>query len=152
MFISRHITCRASSRIASSFNNKRLYYRSITTTTVTPTEKPLPPQTLTEHPDGPKLGSLHSYKIFLTEGQKVKWCSCGLSKNQPWCDNSHVGSKFEPLVFTAPESKIYSMCLCKYTKKSPVCDGIHKQFIGYTKPIKTTNPTPNPPPPDFNGV
>lgn len=126
--------------------------RHLTTTTVNAAaaEKPLPAQTRVESPDGPKLGKLHSHKVFIAEGQSVKWCACGHSKNQPWCDGSHVGTKFEPVVFTAPESKIYGMCLCKYTNKTAICDGAHKEFVGYVKPVKTATPTPNPPPPEFN--
>ena len=29
------------------------------------------------------------------------WCSCGKSKNQPFCDGSHAGSEFTPLKYVA---------------------------------------------------
>ena len=33
------------------------------------------------------------------------WCSCGKSKNQPFCDGSHAGSEFTPLEYVAEESR-----------------------------------------------
>lgn len=54
------------------------------------------------------------------------WCSCGMSKTQPFCDNSsHVGSLFRPLKFVL-EQKVDSMalCGCKLTKQAPFCDGV----------------------------
>jgi len=33
-------------------------------------------------PDGPKIVKLRSEKVFLNAGEKVWWCSCGLSKEQ----------------------------------------------------------------------
>jgi hypothetical protein len=29
---------------------------------------------------------------------------------------------------------MYGMCLCKYSAKGAICDGVHKEFIGYVKP------------------
>jgi CDGSH-type Zn-finger protein len=54
-----------------------------------------------------------------------RWCSCGRSENQPWCDDSHQGSEFEPIVFTITERKRVSMCQCKHTTKPPFCSGVH---------------------------
>ena len=34
--------------------------------------------------------------VDVIEGKNYAWCSCGLSKNQPFCDNSHKGSEFKP--------------------------------------------------------
>jgi CDGSH iron-sulfur domain-containing protein 3 len=54
-----------------------------------------------------------------------RWCSCGRSEDQPWCDDSHRGSEFEPIVFTITERKRVSMCQCKHTTKAPFCSGVH---------------------------
>mmetsp|Transcript_2302 Transcript_2302/g.5599 ORF Transcript_2302/g.5599 Transcript_2302/m.5599 type:complete len:129 (+) Transcript_2302:45-431(+) len=53
------------------------------------------------------------------------WCSCGLSKKQPYCDSSHKGTLFQPLSFTV-EDKVsrISLCLCKLTSNPPFCDGV----------------------------
>ncbi|ORZ33632.1 hypothetical protein BCR44DRAFT_127221 [Catenaria anguillulae PL171] len=54
----------------------------------------------------------------LKPGEKKRWCTCGLSKTQPWCDNAHRGTPFKPHVWKVPDKPqtIYSICNCKYTK------------------------------------
>ena len=54
------------------------------------------------------------------------WCTCGNSKNQPFCDGSHQGTDFLPLEWTADADKKAYFCTCKKTAKSPLCDGAHK--------------------------
>ena len=58
-------------------------------------------------------------------GKNYHWCSCGMSKKQPFCDSSHRGTKFEPLKF-ALDQRVRQMhlCGCKLTKQAPFCDGI----------------------------
>jgi len=56
------------------------------------------------------------------------WCSCGKSKNQPFCDGSHQGSEFEPMEFEIEETKKVALCNCKYTKTPPFCDGAHSDL------------------------
>ena len=53
------------------------------------------------------------------------WCSCGLSKTQPFCDGSHKGSEFSPLKVEITEAKTVAWCACKHSKKPPFCDGSH---------------------------
>lgn len=54
------------------------------------------------------------------------WCTCGQSKNQPYCDGSHKETGFQPMKFEITEKRRYALCTCKQTKKSPFCDGAHK--------------------------
>ncbi|ORX88806.1 hypothetical protein K493DRAFT_267883 [Basidiobolus meristosporus CBS 931.73] len=68
----------------------------------------------------------------LVPGQTKLWCTCGLSKKQPWCDASHKGTKFKPLKWVVPGTLAdgrsqarYSICNCKYTKAPPYCDAAH---------------------------
>ncbi|KAL7750835.1 hypothetical protein RI367_003792 [Sorochytrium milnesiophthora] len=63
----------------------------------------------------------------LKPGEKKRWCTCGLSAKQPWCDNSHIGTPFKPLLWTVPDKQQsgYSICNCKYTKNPPYCDSTH---------------------------
>ena len=66
----------------------------------------------------------------LEAGKKYAWCTCGNSENQPYCDGSHKGSAFSPVVFVADETKTVSMCVCKLTnnRHNGRCDGSHKQL------------------------
>jgi CDGSH-type Zn-finger protein len=54
------------------------------------------------------------------------WCSCGLSKNQPFCDGSHKGTGFAPKRVELTEAKTVAWCACKHSKNAPFCDGTHK--------------------------
>lgn len=56
------------------------------------------------------------------------WCSCGLSKNQPYCDGAHAGSEFTPQVFKMAEKKQVALCNCKHTQNPPYCDGSHSKL------------------------
>lgn len=53
------------------------------------------------------------------------WCSCGYSKQQPFCDGSHQGTELTPVSFEVREKKSVALCLCKQTKNAPYCDGSH---------------------------
>ena len=54
------------------------------------------------------------------------WCACGKSANQPFCDGSHKGSGFAPVMFKMETKKEAWLCQCKHTKNPPYCDGTHK--------------------------
>ena len=56
------------------------------------------------------------------------WCQCGLSKNQPFCDGSHSGTKFEPLKLEIKAKQKVALCNCKRTKRPPLCDGVHARL------------------------
>lgn len=63
--------------------------------------------------------------VDLEKGKNYRWCSCGRSKNQPYCDDSCVTTPFEPLHFTAEETGEAWLCRCKQTHDAPYCDGHH---------------------------
>lgn len=67
-------------------------------------------------------------KVSLTQGKEYYFCSCGQSKNQPFCDGSHAGTPFKPQQFIADKTEDSYLCQCKHTANSPFCDGSHKQF------------------------
>lgn len=67
-------------------------------------------------------------KVQLEKGKEYFFCACGLSQNQPFCDDSHKGSGFAPKKFTAEESGDGFLCLCKHSTNLPYCNGTHKQF------------------------
>jgi len=74
----------------------------------------------------PYIADTKPKPVELKAGETVWWCTCGRSKDQPFCDGSHKGSGFTPLKFTAPKDDRYFFCQCKQTKNPPLCDGSHK--------------------------
>lgn len=67
------------------------------------------------------------YAVEVEESKTYYWCSCGRSKNQPYCDGSHQGSDFQPVAFTAEKSETVYFCGCKKTANQPLCDGSHSK-------------------------
>ncbi len=68
------------------------------------------------------------YAVEVSEGKRYFWCACGLSQKQPFCDGTHKGTDFKPVVYQAEASKQVFFCGCKQSKNSPLCDGTHKQL------------------------
>lgn len=64
--------------------------------------------------------------IMELEAGTYLWCQCGYSKNQPFCDGSHHGTKIKPLKFQVDQKRKLKLCNCKLTEKGPFCDGNHK--------------------------
>ena len=72
-------------------------------------------------------------KVLLKQGETYYYCTCGKSKNQPFCDGSHSeeGCEYKPLKFThegADEERY--ICGCKQNKveSGVFCDGTHKSL------------------------
>lgn len=63
------------------------------------------------------------YEVEVEEGRTYRWCSCGLSRTQPWCDDAHVGTGMEPISFVAPITAVFHMCGCKSSENKPWCFG-----------------------------
>jgi CDGSH iron-sulfur domain-containing protein 3 len=57
---------------------------------------------------------------------KRAWCACGLSKRQPYCDGSHIGTGMGPVIVEIKEPGTVVWCGCKATRTPPFCDGSHK--------------------------
>jgi len=68
------------------------------------------------------------YIVEVEKGKSYFWCSCGQSKNQPFCDGSHAGTEFTPVKWTAEETRKRAFCGCKATKGQPLCDGTHNDL------------------------
>jgi len=66
--------------------------------------------------------------IDVEAGKSYYWCSCGASKNQPFCDGSHKGSGFVPLKYDATTTGKVWFCTCKHSAHPPLCDGSHKKL------------------------
>ncbi|VAX15033.1 Glutamate synthase [NADPH] large chain [hydrothermal vent metagenome] len=56
------------------------------------------------------------------------WCSCGLSKDQPFCDGAHKGTDFTPVEFKIEKEEEVALCNCKHTAAAPFCDGAHTKL------------------------
>jgi len=67
-------------------------------------------------------------KVLLAKGEQYYFCTCGRSKNQPFCDGAHAGTSFKPRAFLAEKTGEAYLCACKQTGKQPFCDGSHKQL------------------------
>ncbi|XP_003466951.1 CDGSH iron-sulfur domain-containing protein 3, mitochondrial [Cavia porcellus] len=67
-------------------------------------------------------------KVELVSGKTYRWCVCGRSKKQPFCDGSHFfqHTGLAPLKFKAQETRTVALCTCKATQRPPYCDGTHR--------------------------
>ncbi len=65
------------------------------------------------------------YAVNVELGKTYYWCSCGQSKNKPYCDGAHEGTEFEPTVFTSEKTETAYLCGCKKSENAPFCDGSH---------------------------
>ena len=78
-----------------------------------------------------KNTKLEPSKVELAAGTYL-WCQCGYSKNQPFCDGSHHGTKHKPLVFELKKKSNIKLCTCKHTQKGPFCDNSHLKYLEET--------------------
>ena len=73
----------------------------------------------------PRIAAKQPAVLSLDPGTYYR-CLCGRSRDQPFCDESHQGTGFEPVEFTLKEKEEVALCQCKQTKTPPFCDGTHK--------------------------
>lgn len=76
----------------------------------------------------PKIVQKDPYPVEVIEGRNYAWCACGLSNNQPFCDGTHSGTDFSPVVWKAEKTKTVYLCGCKQSKKAQFCDGTHSSL------------------------
>lgn len=77
----------------------------------------------------PVIAARAPIAVDVEAGKSYWWCSCGLSKSQPFCDGSHKPTAFTPMKFDAQKSEKLWFCACKQTGKPPLCDGTHKKLV-----------------------
>jgi CDGSH-type Zn-finger protein/mannose-6-phosphate isomerase-like protein (cupin superfamily) len=80
--------------------------------------------------EAPIIANRKGYYWELKAGKRYFWCSCGRSKSQPFCDGSHAGTKFLPVLFKAEKDEDVIFCGCKQTATAPFCDGAHSNLPG----------------------
>ena len=73
----------------------------------------------------PNIAQKEPYAVDIEEGKRYAWCTCGESTSQPFCDGSHKGTEFMPMVFAAEANTTAYFCGCKHSKNGPFCDGSH---------------------------
>jgi CDGSH-type Zn-finger protein/mannose-6-phosphate isomerase-like protein (cupin superfamily) len=78
----------------------------------------------------PVIAHRKGFYYEVKAGKRYMWCSCGRSKSQPFCDNSHVGTDFLPIAFKAERDQDVIFCGCKQTGTGPFCDGAHSNLPG----------------------
>jgi CDGSH iron-sulfur domain-containing protein 3 len=78
-----------------------------------------------QEPETPKIGP---YALELEPGS-YWWCSCGRSRNQPFCDGSHKETSFTPVKFDLAQAEKVWLCGCKRSGDKPFCDGAHKKLL-----------------------
>ncbi len=78
----------------------------------------------------PKIARYKPYYYELEKGKRYRWCSCGLSNKQPFCDGSHKGTDFLPVIYEAvEEGQEVLFCGCKHSCDKPFCDGAHNDLL-----------------------
>ena len=73
------------------------------------------------------IGPAHFTAMNSSNNWKITCGVFGMSKNQPFCDGTHHGTKHKPLLYTAKRSGVAKFCNCKLTKAGPFCDDSHLQ-------------------------
>ena len=66
--------------------------------------------------------------VFTCEKKKYAWCACGKSEKQPFCDGSHKGTNFSPIIIDNEKEGDIAWCGCKTTGNPPYCDGAHSKL------------------------
>jgi CDGSH-type Zn-finger protein/mannose-6-phosphate isomerase-like protein (cupin superfamily) len=84
-----------------------------------------------DEPREPLIAGFKPSYQELVAGRRYFWCRCGRSKTQPFCDGSHAGTGFTPLVYVAKCDREEALfCMCKRTGTPPFCDGTHSNLPG----------------------
>lgn len=76
----------------------------------------------------PVVAQPFPYYVEVEEGKIYKWCACGRSAKQPFCDDSHSGSAFTPIEYVATNSKRIAFCGCKASNRGAICDSSHNML------------------------
>jgi CDGSH-type Zn-finger protein len=66
--------------------------------------------------------------VVSVEPGEYKWCSCGRSQTQPFCDGAHKGTGLHSVRITIPQARRVAFCGCKGTQNPPFCDGTHSKL------------------------
>ena len=65
--------------------------------------------------------------VDVKEGKYYYGCRWGKSSKRRFCDASHKGTEYSPVIYKAEETKKMFFCACKQTNNQPFCDGSHNK-------------------------
>lgn len=79
-------------------------------------------------PCSPKLGP---YAVKVQAGQEYRWCACGESASQPWCDEScgpggRASPGFKAVSYVPMFTRTEYLCGCKHSGQKTQCNGTCK--------------------------
>lgn len=60
-------------------------------------------------------------------GELYRWCGCGESSTQPFCDRDNCGKHC--VLYQASFNETVYFCNCKASKDPPFCDGSHAALM-----------------------
>ena len=84
----------------------------------------------TESDEKAQITQREPFEVDLKAGKKYFFCTCGRTKNGPFCDGSHRQTKkFIPKMFEVKEDDKYWLCGCKRSQDAPFCDGSHAAVV-----------------------
>lgn len=66
--------------------------------------------------------------VAVKRGKTYRWCACGRSNAQPFCDNSHQLDDAQPIEWCADEDENVMFCGCKQTRDQPFCDQSYRRL------------------------
>jgi len=80
-----------------------------------------------DDPNKPIIVQKSSLKMYMEPGTYF-YCTCGRSMDQPFCDDSHIGTNFEPEEVIITESQLVKWCMCRHSAKGYWCDNKHREL------------------------
>lgn len=84
----------------------------------------------------PRISECEPAVINVQPGKVYSWCTCGLSADQPLCDNAHrdiEGTPYRSIKVLFDKEEEVWFCRCKHTKTPPFCDDTHLTLQGKTQ-------------------
>lgn len=92
----------------------------------------------------PIVPFLCPFRLHLEVGKTYRYCTCGRSEEQPWCDDSHLERDPQPIEFTVSQEQTWHLlCGCKYSLKQPFCDGSHIHAVDGYEEVSTVPVAPS---------
>jgi len=84
-------------------------------------------------PSMPYRSGFIPINTFLEQGKIYKWCSCGASWSEPFCDHKchYQLTRNRPILFNVDKSGYYKLCNCKQSANAPFCNGTHKLLVNH---------------------